>query len=95
MIIPLVLDDAVLSNAHHDIVIVFFFTARVTKLIVGYEPLDRSFEVRLGCSVVGTLCQNASLLAIVCSIICVIQSLAYICILCVSGSVHVQVVMYP
>ena len=29
------------------------------------------------------------------SIICAIRSLTYICILCVLGSVHVQVVMYP
>ena len=29
------------------------------------------------------------------SIMCEIRSLAYICILCVLGSVHVQVVMYP
>ena len=29
------------------------------------------------------------------SIICAIRSLAYVCILCVLESVHVQVVMYP
>ena len=33
--------------------------------MVGYELLDCTFEVRLGCSVVATLCQNARLLGIV------------------------------
>ena len=31
-----------------------FFIVRVTVLIVGYELLECSFEVRLGCNVVGT-----------------------------------------
>ena len=46
------------------IFIVLCFILRAAVLRVGYELLDCSFEVRLRCSFVVTLCQNAKLLGI-------------------------------
>ena len=67
-----------------------YFSALFTSRSAGYRGTLHDSPNR--CCVLSFICavniaQN--------SIICAIRSLAYICILCVLGSVHVQVVMCP